>query len=69
MTSKRGEIIKHDIYSVLTTGAFTALSFIITELINLVPTWELGQYQALVVIVLTLLLDLAKKYAKVTQYL
>ena len=68
MTSKRGEVIKHDIYSVLTTAGFTALSFIITELINLVPTWELGSYQALVVIVLTLLLDLAKKYSKVTNY-
>jgi len=68
MISKRGEVIKQDIYSVLLTAGFTALSFIITELINLVPTWELGQYQALVVVVLTLLLDLAKKYAKVTNY-
>jgi len=68
MISKRGELIKNDIYSVLTTGAFTALSLIITELINLVPTWELGSYQALIVIVLTFLLDLAKKYAKVTNY-
>jgi hypothetical protein len=68
MTSKRGEVIKQDIYSVLLTAGFTALSFIITELINLVPTWELGAYQALVVIVLTLLLDLAKKYSKVTNY-
>jgi len=68
MISKRGELIKNDIYSVLTTGAFTALSFIITELINLVPTWDLGSYQVLIVIVLTLLLDLAKKYAQVTTY-
>ncbi len=68
MTSKRGEVIKQDIYSVLTTGAFTAISLIITELINLVPSWDLGVYQALVVVVLTFLLDLAKKYSKVTQY-
>ena len=66
--SKRGELIKEDIISVLITGGLTAFSFVITELINLVPSWELGVYQPLVIVILTLLLDLAKKYAKVTSY-
>jgi len=69
MISKRGELIKNDIYSVLTTGAFTALSFIITELINLVPTWDLDKIQqAGLTVLFTFLVDLAKKYAKVTNY-
>lgn len=68
ITSKKGEIIKKDVYSVLITGSLTAFSIVVTDLINLVPNWDLGEYQALVIVVLTLLLNLAKKYAKVTNY-
>lgn len=67
--SQRGELIKEDIKSVLITGLFAGVSTIITEVVNLVPTWELDNIQQIALIgILTLLLDLAKKYSKVTQY-
>lgn len=67
-TSHRGKLIVQDIRSVATTALFTGVAILLSEVINLIPNWDLGTYQPIVIVVLTLLLDLVKKYTKVTNY-
>lgn len=69
MTSKRGEVKSQDWVQICITMGIVGLSAIISFLLKeIVPTLELGEYQSLVILVLTLIGKYLQKKTEVNIY-